>query len=148
MKWQTGCAIPKVGCPLGINDEITLPHQVKTDHWNCFSGNVKNHLAVLGQSSDRIEDNLSELISHGDSGCMKENLVRGLHRVFQDAGCHTFMLPCEMDYDILAYSAHLIKLPMFISMKMAFNEDAIKYNHIIRVSIFFLWLFRAQNIDC
>ena len=58
VKWQTGCAIPKVGCPLGINDVMTLPHQVETDQWNCFSENVKNILTVLGQSNDRIEDNL------------------------------------------------------------------------------------------
>ncbi len=31
VKWQTGCAIPKVGCPLRINDVMTLPHQVETD---------------------------------------------------------------------------------------------------------------------
>ena len=78
VKWQTGCAIPRVGCPLGINDVMTLPHQVETDQWNCFSGNVKNLLAVLGQSNDRIEDNLSALISHGDLGCMKGNLVWGV----------------------------------------------------------------------
>ena len=66
VKWQTGFAIPKVRCPLGINDVMTLPHQVETDQWNCFSGNVKNLLMVLGQSNDRIEDNLTALISHED----------------------------------------------------------------------------------
>ncbi len=66
----------------------------------------KNLLAVLGQSNDKIEDNLSALISHGDLRCMKGKLVRELHRVFQAAGYHTFMLPCEMDYDTLAYYAH------------------------------------------
>ena len=30
-QWKKGCAIPKVGCPLGINDVMTLPHQVETD---------------------------------------------------------------------------------------------------------------------
>ncbi len=62
---------------------------------------------------------------------MKGDLVQELHRVFQAAGYHTFMLPCEMDYDTLAYDAHLVELPMFIYMKMAFNEDSMKYNHII-----------------
>ena len=100
VKSDTGCAIPKVGCPLGINDVMTLPHQVETDQWNCFSGNVKNLLAVLGQSNDRIEDNLSALISHGDLGCMKECLVWSCIGV-QVAGYHTFMLPCEMDYATL-----------------------------------------------
>ena len=71
---------------------------------------------VLGQSNDRIEDNLSALISHGDLGCMKGNLVWELCRVFQAVGYHTFMLPCEMDYATLAYYAHLVKLPMFVSM--------------------------------
>ena len=49
VKWQTGCAIPKVGCPLGINDVMTLPHQVETDQRHGFGGNVK-YLLVLGQS--------------------------------------------------------------------------------------------------
>jgi translation initiation factor RLI1 len=31
VKLQTGCAIPKLRCPLGINDVMTLPHQVETD---------------------------------------------------------------------------------------------------------------------
>ena len=94
--------------------------------WKC-----KKSFVVLGQSNDRIEDNLSALISHGDLGCMKGNLVWEMNRVFQAVGYHTFMLPCEMGYDTLAHYSHLMKLPMFISMKMAFNEDAIKYNDII-----------------
>jgi hypothetical protein len=57
--------------------------------------------------------------------------------VFQDVGHQTCMLPCEMDYDTLAYYAHLIKLPMFISMKMAFDEDSIKYSHIIGLFPYF-----------
>ena len=40
------------------------------------------------------------------------------------------MLPCKMDYDTLAYYAHLIKLPMFVSMNMVVNENEIQYNHI------------------
>ncbi len=80
---------------------------------------------VLGQFNDTVEDELSVLMTHGDLGCMKDNLVRELYRVFQAVGYHTFMLPCEMDYATLAYYAHLVKLPMFVSMKMIFNEEAI-----------------------
>ena len=106
---------------------------------------------MLGQSNDRIEDNLSVLISHGDLGCMKANLVPEFHRVFQVAGYHTFMLPCEVDYDTLAYYAHLMKLPMFISMKMAFNEDSINYNHITGLCLSFTYgcsELRILIVDC
>ncbi len=47
------------------------------------------------------------------------------------------MLPCEMDYATLAYHAHLMKLPMFVSMKMVFNKDTIRYNHIIGLCSYF-----------
>ena len=57
---------------------------------------------------------------------MKGNLVLGLCRVFQAVGYHTFMLLCDMDYPTLAYYAHLVKLPLFVSMKMVFNEDAVQ----------------------
>ena len=87
---------------------------------------------VSSQSNDTIEDKLSALATHGDLGCMKANLVPEFHRVFQVAGYHTFMLPCEVDYDTLAYYAHLMKLPMLI-MKMAFNEDAITYNDCVHI---------------
>ena len=28
LKWNTGCAPPKIGCPLGISDLRSLPHKV------------------------------------------------------------------------------------------------------------------------
>ncbi len=31
VKLNTGSAIPQVGCPFGINDVMTLSHQVETD---------------------------------------------------------------------------------------------------------------------
>jgi hypothetical protein len=61
VKWNTGCAIPKIGCPVGISDLITLPHKVETAQWNCFHGNVRNLLVVLSHSNDRIEEGLSSL---------------------------------------------------------------------------------------
>jgi len=86
MKWNTECAIPKIGCPVGISDLKTLPHKVETAQWNCFRGNVRNLLAVLSQSNDCIEEGLSSLTRHGDLGCSKGNLVGELSMFFQDVG--------------------------------------------------------------
>jgi hypothetical protein len=36
-----------------------------------------------------------------------------------------------MDFENLLYYAHLMKLPMVVSMKMSFYDDATKYGHII-----------------
>ncbi len=58
-------------------------------------GHVRNLLAVLGQSNDTIEDKLSVLTTHGDLGCMKDNLVQELCRVLEAVRYHTFKLPCE-----------------------------------------------------
>ena len=137
VKWNHGCAIPNEGCPLGISELLTLPHRVVTDDWNCFCSNVRNLLAVLGQLNERIEEEISALVRCGDLGCIKGNLFRELGRVFQSVGYNTIWLPGEMNFDSLAYYAHLIKLPMFISMKMAFNENAIKYGHIIGLCPYF-----------
>ena len=57
--------------------------------------------------------------------------------MFQSVGYNTIWLPRGMNCDSLAYYTHLIKLPMFISMKMAFNENAIKYGHIIGLCPYF-----------
>jgi hypothetical protein len=57
--------------------------------------------------------------------------------VFQDVGYHTFLLPNEMDFENLSYYAHLMKLPMFVSMKMSFNDNATKYGHIIGLCPYF-----------
>ena len=103
VKWNTGCAIPKTGCPVGISDLIILPHKVETAQWNCFRGNVRNLLAVLSQSNDGIEEGLSSLTRRGDLGSWKGNLVRELSMVFQDVGYHTFLLPNEMDFKNLSY---------------------------------------------
>jgi hypothetical protein len=29
VKWNTGCAIPIIGCPVGISDLRTIPHKVE-----------------------------------------------------------------------------------------------------------------------
>ena len=137
VKWNTGCAIPKTGCPVGISDLIILPHKVETAQWNCFRGNVRNLLAVLSQSNDGIEEGLSLLTRRGDLGSWKGNLVRELSMVFQDVGYHTFLLPNEMDFENLSYYAHLMKLPMVVSMKMSFNDDATKYGHVIGLCPYF-----------
>ena len=137
VKWNTGCAIPKTGCPVGISDLIILPHKVETAQWNCFRGNVRNLLAVLNQSNDGIEKGLSSLTRRGDLGSWKGNLVRELSMVFQDVGYHTFLLPNEMDFENLSYYAHLMKLPMVVSMKMSFNDDATKYGHVIGLCPYF-----------
>lgn len=52
---------------MGINDLITLPHRVDTDHWDCFHGKVRNLLVVLGQNN-RIEGELSAFTRCGDVG--------------------------------------------------------------------------------
>ena len=57
--------------------------------------------------------------------------------VFQDVGYHTFLLPNEMDFENLSYYAHLMKLPMVVSMKMSFNDDATKYGHVIGLCPYF-----------
>ena len=137
MKWNTGCAIPKTGCPEGISDLIILPHEVETAQWNCFHGNVSNLLAVSSQSNECIDEGLSSLTRHGDLGCKKGNLVHKLSRMFQDVGYHTFLLPCEMDFEHLSYYAHLMKLPMVVLMKMSFNDNATKYGHIIGLCRYF-----------
>jgi hypothetical protein len=115
VKWNTGCPIPKIGRTVGISKLITLPHKVETAQWNCFSGNVRNLLAVLSPSNDRIEEGLSSLTRCRDLGSWKGNLVRELLMVSQDVGCHTFLLPSEMDFENLSYYAHLMKLPMVVS---------------------------------
>ena len=131
VKWNTGCAIPKIGCTVGISDLITLPHKAETAQWNCFCGNVRNLLAVLSQSNDRIEGGLSSLTRRRDLGSWKGNLVHELSMMFQDVGYHTFLLPNEIDFKNLSYYAHLMKLQMVASMKISFNDDATKYGHII-----------------
>jgi hypothetical protein len=98
---------------------------------------VRNLLAVLGQLNERIEEEISALVRCGDLGCKKGNLVRELGQVFQSVGYNTIWLPGEMNFDSLADYAQLIKLPMFISMKMAFNENVIKYGHIIGLCPYF-----------
>ena len=90
VKWNTGCAIRNIGCPLGINELMTLPQRVVTNDWNCFFGNVRNLLAVLGQCNDVIENKLSALMMSGNLGCNKGNLIRELGQVIQAAGYHTF----------------------------------------------------------
>jgi hypothetical protein len=137
VKWNTGCAIPRIRCPVGISDLIILPHKIETAQWNCFRGNVRNLLAVLSQSNDGIEEGLSSLTRHGDLGSWKGNLVRELLRVFQDVGYHTFSLPNEMDFENLSYYVHLMKLPMVVSMKMSFNDYATKYGHVIGLCPYF-----------
>jgi hypothetical protein len=57
--------------------------------------------------------------------------------VFQDVGYHTFLLPNEMDFENLSYYAHLMKLPMVVSMKMSFNDDATKYGHVVGLCPYF-----------
>lgn len=42
-----------------------------------------------------------------------------------------------MDYDLLAYCAHLMKLPMFVSMKMSFDNDVSQYSHIVGLCPYF-----------
>ena len=133
VKWNHGCAIPKVGCPAGINDLVTLPNRVETDQWNCFRGNVRNLLAVLGQLDESLEEKVIQLSRNGDLGCMKGNLVQDLHVVFQAAGYHTFLLPREMDFEKLSYYTHLMKLPILVSAQMSFNENATKYRHVIGI---------------
>ncbi len=105
VKWNTGCAIPNEGCPVGISELLTLPQRVVTDDWNRFCSKVRNLLVVLGQLNDKIEEEISALMRCGDLGCKKDNLCRELGGVFKSVG----------------YYDHLIKLPMFFSMKMAFN---------------------------
>ena len=51
--------------------------------------------------------------------------------MFQAVGHHTFMLPCEMDYATLACYAYLVKLLMFVSIKMVFSKNEKQHNHII-----------------
>ena len=92
---------------------------------------MRNLLAVLSRSNERIKEGLSSLTRHGDLGSLKGNLVCELSMVFQDVGYHTFLLPNEMDFENLSYYTHLMKLPMVVSMKMSFNDDATKYGHII-----------------
>jgi len=133
VKWNHGCAIPKVGCPAGINDLVTLPNRVETDQWNCFRGNVRNLLAVLGQLDESLEEKVIQLSRNGDLGCMKGNLVQELHVVFQAAGYHTFLLPREMDFEKLSYYIHLMKLPVFVSVQMSFNDNATIYRHVIGI---------------
>ena len=70
-----------------------------------------------------------------------------LCRAFQAIGYHTFMFPCEIDYGTLAYYAHLVKLPMFVSMKIAFNEDAIQYNHITGLRQYFSYGYSELEIS-
>ena len=53
-------------------------------------------------------------MTHGDLGCMNDNLVWELFTVFQAVGYQTFMLPCEMGYATLAYYAHLVKLQICV----------------------------------
>ena len=122
MKWKNGCAIPKVGCPEGINDLLTLPNRVETDQWNCFRGNVRNLLAVLGQLDDTLDEELFKLTQIGDFGCMKGDIVQELRVVFQAAGYHTFVLPCDMDFEKISYYTHLRKLTILVSVQMSFNE--------------------------
>ena len=133
VKWKNGCAIPKVGCPEGINDLLTLPNRVETDQWNCFRGNVRNLLAVLGQLDDTLDEELFKLTQIGDFGCMKGDIVQELRVVFQAAGYHTFVLPREMDFEKLSYYTHLMKLPILVSVQMSFNENATKYRHVIGI---------------
>ena len=133
VKWKNGCAIPKVGCPEGINDLLTLPNRVETDQWNCFHGNVRNLLAVLGQLDDKLDKELFKLTQIGDFGCMKGDIVQELCVVFQAAGYHTFVLPREMDFEKLSYYTHLMKLPILVSVQMSFNENATKYRHVIGI---------------
>jgi hypothetical protein len=84
VKWNTGCAIPKIECPVGMSDLMTLPHKVETAQLNCFHGNVRNDMAVLSQSNDHIEEGLTSLTRSGDLGSWKGNLLRKLSMVFQD----------------------------------------------------------------
>jgi hypothetical protein len=147
VKWNTGCAIPKIGCPVGISDLITLPHKVETAQWNCFRGNVRNLLAVLSQSNDHIEEGLSSLTRSGDLGSWKGNLVHELSAVFQDVGYHTFLLPNDMDFENLSYYAHLIKLPMVVSIKMSFNDGATNYGYIIGLCPYFSSGYFQLNIS-
>jgi hypothetical protein len=92
---------------------------------------------VLSQSNEHIDEGLSSLTRLGDLGCKKGNLVCELSLIFQNIGYHTFLLPCEMDFEDLSYYAHLMKLPMVVSMKMSFNDNATKYGHIIRLCPYF-----------
>ena len=57
--------------------------------------------------------------------------------MFKAVGYHTFILPCDMDYDLLEYCAHLMKLLMFISMKMSFDNDVTQYSHIVGLCPYF-----------
>ena len=99
---------------MGINDLLTLTHRVETDQWNCFCGNVRNLLSVLGQMDGSFEEELFKLTQSGNAGCVKGNLVQELHVVFQSAGYHTFVLPCEMDFEKLSYNTPLMKLPILV----------------------------------
>ena len=80
-------------------------------------------------------------------GSWKGNLVRELSMVFQDVGYHTFLLPNEMDFENLSYYAHLMKLPMVVSMKMSFNDDATKYGHVIGLCPYFSSGYFQLNIS-
>ena len=82
---------------------------------------------------DMLDQQLFELTQIGDFGCMKGNIVQELHVVFQAAGYHTFVLPCEMDFEKLSYYMHLMKLPILVLMQMSFNENATKYRHVIGI---------------
>ena len=42
-----------------------------------------------------------------------------------------------MDFEDLSHYAHLMKLPMVVSMKMSFNDNATKYGHIIGLCPYF-----------
>ena len=127
---------------MGINDLVTVPNRVQTDQWNCFRGNVRILLVVLGQLDESLEAKVIRLSWDGDLGCMKGNLLQEMHVMFQVAGYHTFVLPHEMDFEKLSYYIHFMNLPIFISVQISFNDNATKYRHVIWICPY------MSSLDC
>ena len=115
VKWITRCDIHNMGCPVGISDLMTLPYKVKTAQWHCFCGNVRHLLAVLGQSNDHIAA-ITFLHWQGTEIWDVQKVIWFVNCLgaFLDVGCHTFLLPSEMDFENLSYQAHLMKLPVLV----------------------------------